>query len=84
MGSRDKLAFGDCDRDTARGTTEGFGGITVMEFVRQSMGMIGFMTVVVFVLWHAHLIQDTNTRVTQIQNTLARMEREDEEEDEEE
>jgi hypothetical protein len=55
-----------------------------MEFVRQSMGMIGFMTVVVFVLWHAHLIQDTNTRVTQIQNTLARMEREDEEEDEEE
>ena len=55
-----------------------------MDFLHQSMSMIGFMTVVVFVLWHAYLIQDTNTRVTQIQDTLARMEREDEEEDEEE
>jgi len=66
------------------GTTKGVGGVAVMDFLHQSMSMIGFMTVVVFVLWHAYLIQDTNTRVTQIQDTLARMEREDEEEDEEE
>ncbi len=56
----------------------------MIDFLSNLAAAVGCAVLIFGTLALIWMVEDTNSRVRQIQDTLARMEREDEEEDEEE